>query len=489
MALSIQPGTMVNRERWSGIRKESFGWYREVIRTNGWDFFQRKMIDYPTESFEKICKKEFIMKKYCKRFAAIALIAALLLGLCGSALAAAATTPVEGVRDSRITVTVDGKEVDLGGVQPIIVDGSTYLPVRALAEALGMDVDWDQETRQVQLATGGETAIEKTVDGTPIQPTSAVSSLEDLADAGLNQYFEVGGLRVVKLQEGIFHIDEGTTANPNGPTNNGSSIYLVIGEDTAAIIDGGNGERGNANFKDSDMAEIVQALVGDREMKVIITHSHGDHTGLFQDEDSYSVVPKDIPFYISEDDLDTLAGAVKEKYTVNTLKDGEEIEAGGRTLHVVTMPAHTDGSVVLIDYENDVIFSGDTIGSGTVWLFSEDNLVQYNRSVRKLATLIEDMNDPIFYAGHRWQQGDPAVSSAGICVQEMGKTYVLETVKLLDDIKSGNYELAETYAPSSDPGNDYPMYSAASDLNQDGIIPGIYALPVAVEGFIPDTAE
>ena len=41
---------------------------------------------------------------------------------------------------------VTGKVVD-----PFIVDGTTYLPVRAVAEALGKEVSWDSETRTVSL--------------------------------------------------------------------------------------------------------------------------------------------------------------------------------------------------------------------------------------------------------------------------------------------------------------------------------------------------
>lgn len=323
------------------------------------------------------------------------------------------------------------------------------------------------------------------IDGTLIQATTAADSLEDMVNADLNQYFEVGGLRVIKLQDGIYHVDECTEAHPaDGPTNNGSSIYLLIGETTAAMIDGGNGEVGNTNFSDTDMKEIVAALVGERELKVIITHSHGDHTGLFVDEDSYSVVPQDVPFYISEHDLDSVADAVKEKYTVNTLTDGEEIEAAGRTLCAVNIPGHTDGSLVLIDYENEVIFSGDTIGSGTVWLFYQDNLKQFDGGIRKLAELVDGMENPVFYAGHRWQQSSPQTSTAGLCVQEIGKEYVVEMVDLMDDIRSGAYLLSDSYAPNAS-GENLPMYSE-HDRNQDGIVPGIYATQVAAEGFIPN---
>ena len=55
-----------------------------------------------------------------------------------------------------IKLVVDGSEVmprDVNGniVEPFIVDGTTYLPLRAVAEALGKDVDWDPNTNTVSV--------------------------------------------------------------------------------------------------------------------------------------------------------------------------------------------------------------------------------------------------------------------------------------------------------------------------------------------------
>lgn len=57
-----------------------------------------------------------------------------------------------------IVIILDGTEVspvDAAGnsVEPFIVDGTTYLPVRAVSEALNLDVVWDSATSTVQLYT------------------------------------------------------------------------------------------------------------------------------------------------------------------------------------------------------------------------------------------------------------------------------------------------------------------------------------------------
>ncbi|MBE7055339.1 MAG: hypothetical protein E7392_04415 [Ruminococcaceae bacterium] len=63
-----------------------------------------------------------------------------------------------------IKIMIDGEEIipkDVNGntVEPFIIDGTTYLPVRAVASALGKDVNWDGETNTVFI---GEMPVKKT---------------------------------------------------------------------------------------------------------------------------------------------------------------------------------------------------------------------------------------------------------------------------------------------------------------------------------------
>lgn len=55
-----------------------------------------------------------------------------------------------------IKVSLDGRQFtpkDAAGnvVEPFIIDGTTYLPVRAVAEALNLNVEWDNATSTVKL--------------------------------------------------------------------------------------------------------------------------------------------------------------------------------------------------------------------------------------------------------------------------------------------------------------------------------------------------
>lgn len=65
------------------------------------------------------------------------------------------------------TMTVNGNDmpIDEQGTVPVIVNGRTLLPVRAVVEQMGGTVDWNGETQEVTL-TYGEDEIKLTIDST-----------------------------------------------------------------------------------------------------------------------------------------------------------------------------------------------------------------------------------------------------------------------------------------------------------------------------------
>lgn len=87
------------------------------------------------------------------------LVVALLAILTIFANATIGTRTAELLYDS-IKIVLDGKELtpaDANGnvVEPFIIDGTTYLPVRAISNSLGLNVAWDGETKTVELSTPG----------------------------------------------------------------------------------------------------------------------------------------------------------------------------------------------------------------------------------------------------------------------------------------------------------------------------------------------
>ena len=110
------------------------------------------------------------MKKnsIAKRVGALALCASLTAGALMVA-AGAASTNVTAQISPNISVVVDGAYqtfYNAAGqeVQPIAYNGTTYLPIRAIGELMGKNVNWDQVNMTVTL---GGTRTTGTVAGTP----------------------------------------------------------------------------------------------------------------------------------------------------------------------------------------------------------------------------------------------------------------------------------------------------------------------------------
>jgi len=82
-------------------------------------------------------------------------VLALILALSMFSLAALAA-------DDSISVFLDGQPLTFGDVEPQIINGSTMVPLRAVFEAFGAEVDWNNATQTVT-ATKGDTVVVLTV--------------------------------------------------------------------------------------------------------------------------------------------------------------------------------------------------------------------------------------------------------------------------------------------------------------------------------------
>lgn len=84
-----------------------------------------------------------------KDFVAGALVTTLVLGTAPMAFAKVANMNIP-VQYNNIKIVVDGKQLSTSK-EPFIYDGTTYLPIRAVAEAVGKDVTWDAATKTAYL--------------------------------------------------------------------------------------------------------------------------------------------------------------------------------------------------------------------------------------------------------------------------------------------------------------------------------------------------
>jgi hypothetical protein len=96
------------------------------------------------------------MRKF-RQFIAGLIVGAMLM----SAVTVFADTQTIEAFFNNIKISIDGNAVELkdaagNPVEPFIHEGTTYLPVRAIAEALGMEVKYNETTNTVELAKAKE---------------------------------------------------------------------------------------------------------------------------------------------------------------------------------------------------------------------------------------------------------------------------------------------------------------------------------------------
>lgn len=180
--------------------------------------------------------------------------------------------------------------------------------------------------------------------------------------------------------------------------------YLIVGQKRALLFDTGLGV--------GHISHVV-AQITNLPVTVLNSHTHFDHTG--GNAEFSDILNQDIPFsrdnakgqsnLYSRDALapERICGALPKGVRADTysirpwhvehwIKDGEQIDLGGRTLEVIFTPGHTPDSLCLIDRDNGLLFTGDTFYNGPIYLFTpETDFDAYTRSVDRLARLAPDL--------------------------------------------------------------------------------------------------
>ncbi len=211
------------------------------------------------------------MLKRCKRIIGLILITLLMC-----------TVPVMAVP----TVTLNGQQLSFD-VPPVIDNGRTMVPLRAIFEAMGATVTWDQATNSASAIKGDTTVIIQigsttpTINGQVKQLDVPAKIVNDRTLAPLRFVGEAFGGTVLwdpdtelitilstpgsgASQITVHFIDVGQA----------DSIYIQLPDHNDILIDGGN---------EADGSTVVNYLKShgiDNDIELLIaTHPHEDHIG------------------------------------------------------------------------------------------------------------------------------------------------------------------------------------------------------------------
>lgn len=161
----------------------------------------------------------------------------------------------------------------------------------------------------------------------------------------------------------------------------------------------------------ADKAEYIQKILEQEKINlkgIILTHAHADHMGAVKELlEEYN----ELNIYVHELDKDINNEKINEQNKVYmklekiledriiTLKDGEIIQENNIVLEVIHTPGHTKGAIVLLDKENNILYSGDTIFANT---YGRTDL--YHSAKQKMKETLDNLfnrfEDIEVYPGH-----------------------------------------------------------------------------------------
>jgi glyoxylase-like metal-dependent hydrolase (beta-lactamase superfamily II) len=176
--------------------------------------------------------------------------------------------------------------------------------------------------------------------------------------------------------------------------------WLIVGTDTALLFDTGLGV--------TAIRPVVERLTK-LPIEVLNSHTHYDHVGgnhefthvLAVDADYTRNNAAGFPHGPLAGEvaagsfcgdppagLDTATFHTSAWHAARTVRDGERLALGGRTLQVLKVPGHTPDAVALLDSANGFLWSGDTYYDGPIWLYvPETDLDRYEQSMARLSAL------------------------------------------------------------------------------------------------------
>lgn len=143
--------------------------------------------------------------------------------------------------------------------------------------------------------------------------------------------------------------------------NGSQNMYLLEGQDRALLIDTGWGA--------GNLRAYVEKLTA-KPVTVALTHGHLDHSGGCGEWESVLMHPG------AEADLRTccrlpfdISKLPHPDYEHKPVKDGDVIELGSRTVELIDISSHSNGSLAFLDRKNGYLFVGDELESTQVLMY------------------------------------------------------------------------------------------------------------------------
>ncbi|MCM6778466.1 MBL fold metallo-hydrolase [Nocardia sp. CDC159] len=284
---------------------------------------------------------------------------------------------------------------------------------------------------------------------------------------------------VQRIRDGIYLIAEPMHVNS----------YLIVGSRRAVLFDSGLGV---------DSIRRCVETITDRPVLVVNSHHHFDHVGgnhefeevafhfagselhrtgppehwlsqyliavdavqeqyrAFAEIDRiwFNVLGPEMRMRPFPEHFDPMHWEIAYVEPTRLLQDGEEIDLGDRCLRVVYTPGHSADSICLLDERNRVLFSGDTIGTGSMYAhLATAHIETYALTTAMLTTDIAPYIDDILCAhGARYRAYPEVLRRVADAFEKLvtGSVVLEDRVDcFLDPVKAADFGEFSVFLPPS----------------------------------------
>ena len=143
----------------------------------------------------------------------------------------------------------------------------------------------------------------------------------------------------------------------------GPFSYLLLGSERALLLDTGTGH--------ADLRSVVDGLIGELELVVAHTHSHGDHVG--GDQQFETVVGK------SAEEVAAYFGIARWPEQI------VHCDLGDRIVDIIPIPGHHPSHVAFYDRATRLLLTGNSLYPGRLYVA---DWPAYRESVARLAAFV-----------------------------------------------------------------------------------------------------
>lgn len=200
----------------------------------------------------------------------------------------------------------------------------------------------------------------------------------------------------------------------------GVRFFLLSGDEKALLIDSG--------MKIHNAKEIVRQLVS-LPIELLNTHGDIDHVasnGEFE------------KFYMSPAEASNYYRTQKKSGCFIPVENGDILELGNRKLEIVHIPGHTPGSIAVLDLDNRILYSGDTVQDDVIFMFGvQREFHAYMHSLEKLEKYVGKFDE--IYPSH----GSLPVGPELISKLYKGAGSILEGTVPGEDVKFHGMDLKQ----------------------------------------------